>query len=57
MKSGTTPCGKAATPGSKIGFSLLVNSNSGKGRDGFLSWESGIADSKSPDVFNLLKLK
>ncbi len=45
------------TPGSKIGFSLLVNSNSGKGRDGFLSWGSGIADSKSPDVFNLLVLQ
>ena len=44
-------------PGSKIGFSLLVNSNSGQGRDGFLSWGFGIADSKSPDVFNLLVLQ
>lgn len=43
--------------GSSIGFSLLVNSNSGSGRDGFLSWGSGIADSKDPSVFNRLLLK
>ena len=45
------------SPGSKIGFSLLVNSNSGSGRNGFLAWGQGIADGKSPDVFNCLVLK
>ena len=45
------------SPGSKIGFTLLVNSNSGTGRDGFLSWGTGIAESKGPDAFNLLILK
>lgn len=45
------------SPGSKIGFSLLVNSNSGSGRNGFLAWGQGIADGKSPNVFNCLVLK
>ena len=45
------------SPGSVIGFSLLVNSNSGKGRDGFLAWGQGISDSKSPEVFNCLVIK
>ncbi len=45
------------SPGSKIGFSLLVNSNSGKGRDGFLTWGGGIAGNKSHSEFNCLEIK
>jgi hypothetical protein len=43
--------------GSVLGFSLLVNSNSGKGRDGYLFWGKGIADQKSSARFNILQLK
>lgn len=43
--------------GSRIGFSLLVNSNAGQGRDGFLSWGGGIGDSKDSTVFNCLEIE
>ncbi len=36
----------------EIGFSLVVNSNSGSGRNGYLSWGDGIADTKTPLLFN-----
>ncbi len=45
------------SPGAKIGFTLLVDSNSGKGRDGFLAWGDGIAGNKDHSVFNCLELK
>ncbi len=38
-----------------FGFSLVVNSNSGKGRDGYLFWGKGIADQKNSARFNLLR--
>ena len=44
-------------PGSKIGSAVLVNSDSGRGRDGYLSWGSGIADGKSDRLFNLIELE
>lgn len=49
--------GLVLKPGSKIGSAVLVNSDSGRGRDGYLSWGSGIADGKSDRLFNLIELE
>lgn len=49
--------GLVLSPGSRIGSTVLVNSNSGHGRAGFLSWGGGIADQKSDQLFNLLELE
>lgn len=39
-------------PGLRFGFSLLVNSNNGNSRDGYLHWGGNIAESKDPTEFN-----
>ena len=44
-------------PGSVIGSSLIVNSDPGTGRAGFLNWGLGIAPEKSDTLFQLLVLK
>ncbi len=44
-------------PGSMLGFSLLVNSDPGTGRAGFLHWGLGISPEKSDILFQLIKLK
>lgn len=44
-------------PGSVIGCSMIVNSDPGSGRAGFLSWGLGITPDKSDTLFNLLVLK
>ncbi len=43
--------------GSRLGFSLLVNNNDGRGRKGYLHWGDGIAKSKNPAEFNELNMK
>ena len=37
--------------GGRIGFSLLVNDDDGKGRKGWMEWTSGIGSGKSPRLF------
>lgn len=44
-------------PGSVLGSSLIVNSNPGRGRAGFLNWGLGIAPEKSDALFQLLQLR
>ncbi|WP_288610998.1 beta-galactosidase [uncultured Victivallis sp.] len=43
-------------PGMKLGFSLLVNQNSGSGRQGFLQWSSGIGRERDSTQFGELTL-
>ena len=43
-------------PGMKLGFSLLVNQNSGNGRQGFLQWSSGIGRERDSTQFGELTL-
>ena len=44
-------------PGSVIGSSMLVNSNPGTGRAGFLNWGFGISPEKNDALFQILLLK
>ena len=44
-------------PGSGLAFSLLVNSNDGSGRGGYLHWGDGIGSGKNPQEFNLFEFK
>ncbi|MBS1371871.1 MAG: hypothetical protein HPZ91_18150 [Lentisphaeria bacterium] len=44
-------------PGAGFGFTLLVNSSEGKGRDGYLYWGDGIGESKNAREFNRLDLR
>lgn len=40
-----------------LGLSIVVNSNNGKGRNGYLQWGEGIASGdKNPNLFNRLQL-
>ena len=48
--------GLTLTPGAIIGASLLVNSDSGIGRDGYLSYGQGIGDGKGDALFRLFEL-
>lgn len=48
--------GLKLTPGAIIGASLLVNSDSGVGRDGYLSYGQGIGDGKGDALFRLFQL-
>ncbi len=41
-------------PGMRMGMALLVNSNNGEVRHGYLKWGNGIGDSKNPRKFNQL---
>jgi len=43
----------ALKPGSRLGMSILVNSNNGEDRRGYLKWGEG-ANSKNPNEFNCL---
>ncbi len=47
---------KSFLPGQQWAFSILVNSNSGSGREGYLSWGGGIARNKLAKYCNLLIL-
>lgn len=49
--------GLQLAPGRLLGSTILVNSNSGNGRDGYLSWGSGIATEKDDRLFQLFELK
>jgi len=44
-------------PGGLLGFSILVNDNDGKGREGYLHWGDGIGATKSTFEYNLLELE
>lgn len=44
-------------PGQIHGFSLLINSNDGLIRDGFLAWGEGIGNGKFPGMYNQLKFE
>jgi len=44
------------TPDARIALSLLVNSNRGVGRDGYLYWGDGIGLSKNPKELNRVEL-
>jgi len=46
----------ALKPGSRLGLSLLVNSNNGEDRRGYLKWGEG-ANSKNPNEFNQLLME
>lgn len=48
--------GLKLTPGAIVGASLLVNSDSGVGRDGYLSYGQGIGDGKGDALFRLFEL-
>ena len=44
--------------GQELGLSVVVNSSSGNGRNGYLQWGEGItADRKNPNLFNRLVLR
>lgn len=43
--------------GQQLSLTILVNDSSGRGRNGFLHWGTGIADGKNPHLFNHLLLK
>ena len=49
--------GLTLKPGSILGSSMLVNSNPGSGRAGFLTWGFGISPEKNDVLFQLLRLK
>ncbi|MBL8994534.1 MAG: hypothetical protein JNM63_14410, partial [Spirochaetia bacterium] len=40
-----------------IRFSVLVNNNNGKGREGYLEWSSGIGAGKNPGFYGKLEPK
>lgn len=42
-------------PGKPLRFSVLVNNNDGKGRDGYLEWSGGIGSEKKPAAYGVLK--
>jgi len=44
----------AYEPGKPLRFSVLVNNNDGKGRDGYLEWSGGIGDEKRPAAYGVL---
>ena len=45
-------------PGTDLGSALLVNSNSGNGREGYLSWGRGIAEGMKTDaLFNAVEIE
>lgn len=48
--------GLTPVPGQKIGLSLLVNDNDGKGRKGFIQWTEGVGQRKEPKKFGTLVL-
>jgi len=41
-------------PGTRLGFSLLVNENDTGARDGYLRWSDGIGDGKYPEKYGQL---
>ena len=49
--------GLELAPGRILGSTILVNSDSGKGREGYLAWGSGIASEKDDRFFQLFELK
>lgn len=44
-------------PNSTLGTSIIVNSGSDTGRNGFLSWGGGIAHEKNDQLFQILHLR
>ena len=55
LDAGETELGKLE-PGTKLRLSLLVNSNQGAGREGYLYWGDGISLSKNPKELNIVEL-
>ncbi len=47
---------KELIAGQMLGLTVIVNSNDGKGRNGFLHWGSGVDGDKNPNLFHQLKL-
>ncbi len=45
------------SPGTAIGFSLLVNDNDGKMRKGYMRWGDGIGHSKDPSEYNWMVME
>lgn len=48
--------GELGGEGSRIGFSFVVNDDDGAGREGWMRWTRGIAETKSPYFFGELVL-
>jgi len=48
--------GVQAKPGSRLGFSLLVNDNDTGAREGWLCWSGGIGDRKDAELYGQLLL-
>ncbi len=49
--------GVKAAPGSRLGFSLIVNENDTGAREGYLRWSQGIGDAKNPLKYGQLLLQ